>query len=61
MLIAPSFTDTVKRISKYVDVELYLIQYHAFEDEKGERGILCNEIDYGQPPVPPEIPTIERK
>lgn len=61
MLIAPSFTDTVKRISKYVGVELHLIQYQAFEDEKGERGILCNEIDYGQPPMPPEIPTIEKK
>ena len=57
MLIAPSFTDTVKRISKYVSVELHLVQYQAFEDEKGERGILCNEIDYGQPPDPPVIPT----
>lgn len=61
MLIAHSFTDTIRRISKYVDVELHLIQYHAFENEKGERGILCTEIDYGQPPEPPEIPTIEKK
>jgi len=61
MLIAPSFTDTVKRISKYVDVELHLIQYQAFEDEKNDRGILCNEIDYGQPPEPPDIPTIDKK
>lgn len=63
MLIAPSFTDTVKRISKYVNtnVKLHLIQYQAFEDEKGECGILCNEIDYGQPPEPPEIPTVEKK
>lgn len=61
MLIAPSFTDTVKRISKYVEVELHLIQYTAFEDEKNERGILCSEIDFGQPPEPPEIPTLEKK
>lgn len=61
MLIAPSFTDTIKRISKYVDVELHLIQYLAFENDKNERGILCTEIDYGQPPEPPEIPTLERK
>lgn len=61
MLIAPSFTETVRRIAKYVDVSLHLIEYHAFEDEKGERGILCTEIDYGQPPEPPEIPTIEKK
>lgn len=61
MLIAPAFTETVRRIAKYVDVELHLIEYHAFEDEKGERGIICTEIDYGQPPEPPEIPTIEKK
>jgi len=61
MLIAPSFAETVRRISKYIDVELHLIEYHAFEDEKGERGIICTEIDYGQPPEPPEIPSLEKK
>ena len=61
MLIAPAFTDTVKRIAKYVDAELHLIEYHAFENEKGERGIICMEIDYGQPPTPPDIPSIEKK
>jgi len=61
MLITPAFTETIKRIAKYIDVELHLIEYHAFEDEKGERGIICTEIDYGQPPEPPEIPTIEKK
>jgi Holliday junction resolvase-like predicted endonuclease len=61
MLIAPSFRDTVKRIAKYVNVQLHLVEYHAFEDEKGEKGIICTEIDFGQPPEPPEIPTIEKK
>jgi len=61
MLIAPSFTDTVKRISKYINIELHLVQYHAFANEKSERGILCTLIDYGQPPEPPEVPTIEKK
>jgi len=61
MLIAPAFTEIIKRIAKYIDIELHLIEYHAFEDEKGERGIICTEIDYGQPPEPPEIPTIEKK
>jgi len=60
-LIAPSFTDTIKRIAKYVDVELQLFEYHAFETEKCEKGIICTEIDYGQPPEPPPIPTIEKK
>lgn len=61
MLIAPSFTETVRRIAKYVEVELNLIEYHAFENEKGEKGLICTAIDYGQPPVPPEIPSIEKK
>jgi hypothetical protein len=61
LLIAPSFTDNVKRIAKYVDVELQLFEYHAIEHEKGDRGIICTEIDYGQPPEPPPIPTIEKK
>lgn len=61
MLIAPAFTDTVRRIAKYIDAELALIEYHAFENEKGERGLICTAIDYGQAPVPPEIPSIEKK
>ncbi len=61
MLIAPSFTDTVRRIAKYIDIELHLVEYHAFENENSERGIICTEIDYGQPPTPPDIPTIEKK
>ncbi len=61
ILIAPSFTETVKRIAKYVDVELQLFEYHAFENEKNEKGIICTEIDFGQPPEPPPIPTIEKK
>lgn len=61
MLIAPTFTETVKRIAKYVDAELDLIEYHAFENEKGEQGLICTTIDYGEAPVPPEIPSIEKK
>lgn len=61
MLIAPSFTDTVRRVAKYVDAELELIEFHAFQNEKGERGLICNSIDFGQAPVPPEIPSIEKK
>jgi Holliday junction resolvase-like predicted endonuclease len=60
-LIAPSFTDTVKRIAKYVDIELQLFEYHAFENERGEKGLICTEIDFGQTPEPPQIQTIDKK
>lgn len=38
VLVAPAFTDTVKRIAKYVDIELQLFEYHAFENDKAEKG-----------------------
>ena len=60
MLVAPTFTDTLRRIAKYIDIELHLVEYHAFENEKGERGLICTAIDYGEAPVSPEIPSIEK-
>jgi len=61
MLIAPAFTDTVRRIAKYIGAELDLVEYHAFQNEKGEQGLICAKIDFGQPPEPPDIPSIEKK
>ena len=60
LLIAPFFTETVRRIAKYVNAELELIEF-SFQNEKGERGLICNSIDFGQAPVPPEIPSLEKK
>lgn len=62
MLVAPSFTDTVLRIAKYVgdNAYLYLYKYIAFEDECGEKGITCTVIDYGEIPESPIIPTREK-
>lgn len=61
MLVAPSFTDTVKRIAKYVEAELELVEYRAFQNEKGERGLICTRIDFGSAPEPPEIPSLDKK
>lgn len=61
ILVAPSFTDTVQRIAKYIDIELQLIEYRAIQDSKGEKAIMRTEIDFGQPSEPPPIPTIEKK
>lgn len=61
VLVAPSFTDTVRRIAKYVQVDLQLMEFQAFQDQKGEKGILCREIDFGQPAEPPPVRTIESK
>jgi hypothetical protein len=61
MLVAPSFTDTVKRIAKYVAAELDLVEYRAFQNENGERGLICSRIDFGSAPEPPEIPSLDKK
>ena len=62
-LIAPSYTETVRQIAKYVavGVDLRLFEYHAVENEKGERGVICKEIDFGLPPESPRIMSIADK
>jgi len=59
ILIAPSFTSTVKRIAKYVQVELQLLEYQAIQDANGEKGLVCREVEFGQPPDPLPVRTIE--
>lgn len=63
ILIAPSFTDTVRQIAKYVavGVELKLYEYQAIENEKGEKGLICREVDFGEPPEPPRIMSLSDK
>lgn len=62
-LIAPSFTDTIRQIAKHVavGVDLKLFEYHAVENEKHERGLICRELDFGQPPEPPRIMSLTDK
>jgi len=62
-LIAPTYTDTVKQIAKYVaiGVDLRLFEYHALENEKGEHGVICREIDFGLPPEQPKIMSLADK
>ncbi|MGA2618334.1 MAG: endonuclease NucS domain-containing protein [Thermoguttaceae bacterium] len=61
ILVAPSFTDTVKRIAKYVQIELQLLEYQAIRDARGEKGIVFREFEFGQPTDPPPPRTIEAK
>lgn len=61
VLVAPAFTDTLKRVSKYVSLNLQLIEYRAFVDDRGEQALVCTEIGIDPPIEPPAIPTMERK
>lgn len=63
VLIAPSFTETVRQIAKYVaiGVDLKLYEYQAVENEKKEKGLICREVDFGEPPEPPRIMSLADK
>lgn len=63
VLVAPSFTETVRRIAKYVaiGVELKLCEYHAVENEKGEMALICREVDFGEPAERPRIIPLGKK
>ena len=61
ILIAPSFTDMVKRLARHIDIELQLFAYQAFENEKTANTVIFTEIDLGQPPEPPPILTREKE
>ena len=57
ILVAPSFTETVRQIAKYVaiGVELKLCEYQAVENEKGEMALICREVDFGEPAERPAL------
>jgi hypothetical protein len=61
ILVSPSFTENVKRIAKYINVDLQLIEYVALENDNKEKTIVCTQINFGQPPEPAEIPTLDKK
>jgi hypothetical protein len=66
MLIAPEFSDTVRRIAKYVNFgdELStpeLIEYTALVLPDGSRSLFCKPLEVGAIPVVPEVPSIEEK
>jgi hypothetical protein len=59
VLISPTFSDNLKRIAKYVNVELQLLEYHVMQIESGEKHVLCTPVEVEGPPEPPTIPTRE--
>lgn len=66
LLIAPEFTDTVRRIAKYVNFgdELSapeLIEYTALMLPDGSRGLFCRSLEVGEVPRLPDIESIEEK
>lgn len=59
ILIAPNFSENLRRIAKYVNVNLDLLEYHAIQLPDGEKGIICKSVEIGRPLEPISVPTRE--
>ncbi|MEM3490108.1 MAG: endonuclease NucS [Candidatus Bathyarchaeia archaeon] len=60
MLVAPSFSDTLKRAAKYLGIEIDLKEYIAVKMPNGEIGLIIRDVEIpGMQPSPP--PTINEK
>ena len=59
VLLAPSFSENLKKVARYINLPLTLFEYSVLELPEGEKYLICKDIDYGEPYEPREIPTIE--
>lgn len=55
VLVAPDFSESLKRLAKYLAVEVELYHYQAIELPTGEKTVICNQSLYEERP---EVPTI---
>jgi hypothetical protein len=58
ILIAPAFSENLKKVAKYVNAILDLFEYHVIKTPDGQRYVLCHQVEIIEPP-PPRIPTRE--
>src|SRR5207249_2896569 len=65
ILVAPQFSDTLKRVAKYTILNanevLTLKEYHAFLIDAKEKVVFCSDVEIGEAPEAPEIPSIDAK
>jgi hypothetical protein len=65
LLIAPQFSDNLRKVAKYTTLNanqaLSLKEYHAFLIDGKERAIICSDVEIGEAPEAPEIPSMEIK
>ncbi|MFA4836788.1 MAG: hypothetical protein WC749_12055, partial [Dehalococcoidia bacterium] len=59
MLIAPDFSESIKRLAKYLSFEVELYRYQGIQLPSGEREVICNQVFYEERPETPRISTIQ--
>jgi hypothetical protein len=60
ILVAPDFSDSLKRLAKYLTLEIEIFRYQAIEMPDGQRDIVCNQVLYEERPELPKISTISQ-
>jgi len=55
ILVAPDFSESLKRLAKFLSIEVELYRYQAIELPTGEKTIICNQLFFEERP---EVPTI---
>ena len=48
VLVAPSFSERLRRSSKYVSPSIELVEFEYLQTEKGEKGLRIRRVDVGQ-------------
>ena len=57
ILIAPTFSNNLRRVAKYVDISLDLVEYHVMELPDGKRHPFCTRTEIESPPEATVVPT----
>jgi len=58
MLVAPGFSAPLKRLAKYLSLEVELFRYQAVEDSSGQRSLVVNPDFFDERPEVPRITSI---
>jgi len=61
VLVAPSFSQTLKRICKYLDIEVELKEYKAYKLPSGEIELILNTMEIEERARPRIYPSLEQK
>lgn len=60
ILVAPDFSEKIKRLAKYLLMDIELYRYQAIELPTGEISLICNELPYQKLPEKHRISTISQ-
>lgn len=59
-LVAPDFSDTLKRLAKYLAIETELYRYQAIELSSGEKTVVLSQVYYQDRPEVPRIASVSQ-